>query len=136
MTRIKIGGVGDFEGEAPIVIVGANGAGKTQLAQTIATENQVSAIGAQRRIWIDDNLPVQEEELLRTGTRQQQHRWQSQSWHPTEEINFILSQLIQDHTNVLTSRNADAIRLGKPLEPVSETKLILLQGLFSAKPGQ
>ena len=130
-TKINIPGFGESDGEVPIVILGPNGSGKTQLAQKITQSNQVSAISAQRRTWVDDNLPVQEEQQLRNQVKSQQDRWQQHSWHPTEEINFILSTLIQDHTNLLTKRNEEAIDSSKPLDPVRDTKLILLQGLWN-----
>lgn len=129
--RINIPGFGESDAEAPIVILGPNGSGKTQLAQKIAQSTQVSAISAQRRTWVDDSLPVQEEEQLRSQVKSQQDRWRQHSWQPTEEINFILSTLIQDHTNLLTKRNEQAIDAGIPLEPLKETKLILLQGLWN-----
>jgi len=129
--KIKIPGFGEHDGEAPIVILGPNGSGKTQLAQKIAQINQVSAISAQRRIWVDDSLPVQEEQQLRNNVRSQIDQWRQYSWRPTEEINFILSTLIQDHTNLLTKKNEEAIDSGKPLEPVKDTKLILLQDLWN-----
>jgi ABC-type glutathione transport system ATPase component len=129
--KITIPGFGDNAGEAPIVILGPNGSGKTQLAQKIAQSNQVNAISAQRRTWVDDNLPVQEEQQLRSQVQSQQDRWRSNSWQPTEEINFVLSTLIQSHTNVLTGKNEEAIASGLPFEPVKDTKLILLQSLWS-----
>jgi hypothetical protein len=129
--KIKIPGSGEHDGEAPIVILGPNGSGKTRLAQKIAQSNEVSAISAQRRIWIDDSLPVQEEKQLRNNVRSHIDRWRQDSWLPTEEINFILSTLIQDHTNLLTKKNEEAIDSGKPTDPVKDTKLILLQGLWN-----
>jgi ABC-type molybdenum transport system ATPase subunit/photorepair protein PhrA len=111
-TRINIPGFGESDEETPIVILGPNGSGKTQLAQKIAQSNQVSAISAQRRTWVDDSLPVQEEQQLRNQVKSQQDRWRQHSWQPTEEINFILSTLIQDHTNLLTKRNEEAIDSG------------------------
>ena len=42
--KINIPGLGESDGEAAIVILGPNGSGKTQLAQKIAQNNQVSAI--------------------------------------------------------------------------------------------
>jgi ABC-type cobalamin/Fe3+-siderophores transport system ATPase subunit len=129
--KINIPGFQEHDGEAPIVILGPNGSGKTQLAQKIARTNSVSAISAQRRTWVDDNLPVQQEEQLRNNVQSQQNRWQDNSWQPTEEINFILSTLIQDHTNILTRKNEQAIDSGQPLEPVKDTKLILLQSLWN-----
>lgn len=128
--RIQIPGFDELDGAGPIVILGPNGAGKTQLAQRIAQINQVSAVSAQRRTWVDDSLPVQEERQLLNNIRSHIDHWRQRSWQPTEEINFILSNLIQDHTNILTKRNEDAIVTGNPLEPVMDTKLILLQGLW------
>jgi hypothetical protein len=90
----------------------------------------VTAISAQRRTWVDDNLPVQEEKTLRNNVRSQQDRWRQNSWQPTEEINFVLSTLIQDHTNLLTARNEEAISRRSALDPVNDTRLIQLQTLW------
>lgn len=128
---IEIPGFGKHDGEAPIVILGPNGSGKTQLAQKITNTNPVSAISAQRRIWVDENLPVQEEQQLRRSMQSHIDQWRSRAWYPTEEINFVLSTLIQDHTNRLTKKNAEAIESNTPLDPVRDTKLILLQGLWN-----
>ena len=129
--KINIPGFESPDAETPIVILGPNGSGKTQLAQKIAQSGNVSAISAQRRTWVDDSLPVQEERHLRDNVRSQQNQWQQHSWQPTEDINFILSTLIQEHTNLLTRNNEQAIDLGTPLKPVKDTKLILLQGLWN-----
>jgi hypothetical protein len=129
--KINIPGFGEYIGEGPIVILGPNGSGKTQLAQKIAANNQVSAISAQRRTWIDDKLPVQEEQQLLNNVRAQINVWRDQAWRSTEEIDFILSTLIQDHTNVLTKKNEEAIDSGKAVKPVKDTKLIFLQGLWN-----
>src|SRR5688572_28869603 len=130
-VKITIPGLGDDVGETPIVILGPNGSGKTQLAQKIATNNEVSAISAQRRTWLDDQIPVEAEDRLRKHVRNQQSQWQSRSWQPTEEINHILSTLIQEHTNQLTKRNEEAIAKNTAVEPLRDTKLIQLQGLWS-----
>jgi len=129
--KINIPGFQDDDGEAPIVILGPNGSGKTKLAQKIARNNKASAISAQRRTWIDDSLPVQEEQNLRNNVQNQLNRWHDHSWQPTEEINFILSTLIQDHTNLLTKRNEEAIDSGTSFVPVRDTKLIQLQDLWN-----
>ncbi len=133
MTEIKIEipGLGDIDGVSPVVILGPNGSGKTQLAQKIAGSNQVSAVSAQRRTWVDDSLPVRPEQELRNNVRSRIDRWRQSSWQPTEEINYILATLIQDHTNLLTQKNEEAINSGEPLDPVKDTKLILLQGLWN-----
>ncbi|MBK6769374.1 MAG: AAA family ATPase [Ardenticatenales bacterium] len=130
-VKINIPGFGEIDGHSPIVILGPNGSGKTQLAQKIASDNQVSAISAQRRTWVDEGLPVQEEHQLRSNMQSQQNRWREHSWQPTEEINFLLSTLIQDHTNILTRRNEEAIEAETSLDPVRDTKLIRLQDLWT-----
>ena len=125
---IDIPGFGKQDGDTPIVILGPNGSGKTQLAQKIARAQNACAISAQRRTCVDDNLPVQEEQNLRNNTRSQQDRWWHQAWQPVEDINFILSTLIQDHTNLLPRSNEQAIAANAALQPVRDTKLMQLQG--------
>lgn len=127
---VTIPGYGDAEGGSPIVILGPNGSGKTQLAQKIAASSSITAISAQRRTWVDDTIPVQEEQQLRDNVRSQQDRWRQNSWQPTEEINWVMSTLIQDHANLLTVRNEEAIASAGPLDPVKDTRLMLLQGLW------
>jgi ATPase subunit of ABC transporter with duplicated ATPase domains len=128
---IEIPGHGKHEGDAPIVILGPNGSGKTQLAQKIATVQSVSAISAQRRTWVDDNLPVQEEASLRSQTRLHQDRWRGNAWLQIEDFNFILSTLIQEHTNQLTKNNEKAITSAEPVQPLTDSKLMLLQSLWN-----
>lgn len=127
---IKIPGYGDLDGDASVVILGPNGSGKTQLAQKIAVDNRTSAISAQRRTWVAESLPVQEEQQLRSNIKSYQDRWRNKSWEATGEIDAVLSTLIQDHTNVLTKRNEEAIDAGRALDPIRETKLILLQDIW------
>jgi len=130
-VKIKIPGYGDCDGDVPIVILGPNGSGKTQLAQKMAQANSFSTIGAQRRTWVDNQLPVQEERGLRDQARSHIDRWKTCSWQPTEEIDFILSTLIQAHASVLNEKNEEAIASGKPFEAVKNTKLIQLRELWS-----
>ena len=133
MANVKIGipGVGDLEGRAPIVLLGPNGSGKTRLAKQIASTNTVSAISAQRRTWLDDQLPVQDEQHLKNHVKNQQNSWQANSWQPTEEINHVLSTLIQEHTTALTKRNEEAIQANSALPPLRDGKLIQLQSLWA-----
>ena len=128
---VNIPGFQEIQGEAPIVILGPNGSGKTKLAQKISANNNVNAISAQRRTWVDDSLPVQEEQQLLNNVRSQQDTWRDRSWQPTEDINYILSTLIQQHTNLLTQRNEEAIAQNKSLDPIKGTNLMLLQGLWN-----
>ena len=68
-SLVSIPKYGEVEGNGPIVILGPNGSGKTKLAQQMAADT-VAAISAQRRTWLDDSLPVQQEEQLRANSNQ------------------------------------------------------------------
>lgn len=127
---IVVPGFATLEGLGPIVILGPNGSGKTKLAQQIVANNHCTSIGAQRRTWIDDSLPVQEEQQLNSNAQNHINQWRNRSWQPTEEINFVLSSLIQEHTEQLTRRNNEAISGGTSLTPTTDTKLMRLQRLW------
>lgn len=130
-VKIKIPGLGEQDGETPIVILGPNGSGKTQLAQKIAGTNPSSAISAQRKTWVSSSLPVEEERQLRRNAQQHIDRWKSEAWLPTEELSYLLSSLVQSHTTTLMERNEQAIKAGTDLKPVRDSRLVLLQSLWS-----
>ena len=123
--------VGQIDGEGPVVILGANGAGKTRLARDLNPPGGVTTISAQRRTWLDDSIPVNQDDWLSNQMDNQENQWRSRPWHPTEEINFALSEIIQEHNNELNARNDKARLNGTPIEPVTNTKLIQLQDLWT-----
>jgi hypothetical protein len=59
----------------------------------------------ERCTWIDDHLPAQAKQPLLNNARPLQHRRRQHSWQPTEEINYLPSSLIQDHTRILAKWN-------------------------------
>lgn len=130
-TSVTLPVVGPIDGDGPIVILGANGAGKTRLARELHPPGGVTTISAQRRTWLDDTIPVNLDEWLNSQMDNQENQWRSRPWHPTEEINFALSKIIQEHNNELNARNDLARSSGDPIEPVTDTKLIQLQDLWT-----
>lgn len=128
--KVNIPGFGEDEGTTPIVILGPNGSGKTKLAQKIANDSQVSAISAQRQIWVNESLSVQEERNLRSNINSQIEQWKSSAWQPTQEINYILVTLIQEHNSALNRRNETAVSANTTVEPTRDTKLMRLQGIW------
>ncbi|WP_136618581.1 MULTISPECIES: AAA family ATPase [Mesorhizobium] len=128
--NIILDGDVSYPGNSPIVVLGPNGSGKTKLAQRISQLNSVSAISAQRRTWLDDNIPVQQEAQAYSNINQHQNSWQGHAYRPTEEINDLLSFLIQEHANALTKQNAEAILRKKRLPPITNTKLMQLQAIW------
>ncbi len=130
--KINIPGYqGDDLGDGPIVIVGPNGSGKTKLAQRISANVPITAVGAQRRTWPDDELPVHQPERIQIQIRNLPDQWRNNAYQPTEEINWVISGLIQAHATELSNRNEEALASGGPFPPVSGTALMRLQGLWS-----
>lgn len=130
-ASLNIPGIGERVYASPAVIIGPNGSGKTRFAQLVASHNNVSVVSAQRRTWVDDNLPVQEEQQLKQSVRSHTDRWRQHSWQPTEEINFVISTMIQEHTNRLTKLNEEALAQGTSFEPVRDTHLMTLQEVWT-----
>lgn len=128
--KVTIPGFGDDVGLSPIVMLGPNGSGKTKLAQKIAADSRIITVSAQRRTWVDDQLPVQEETNLRSNTKSSIDQWKTNPWRPTEEINYVLSNLVQDHIGTLTKRNEEALAKNERLEPIRDTKMLRLQELW------
>jgi predicted ATPase len=128
--NFEIPGYGPHNDEHPVIILGPNGSGKTRLAQKIASKYEIAAISAQRRTWVDDSLPVQKDKELKSNLQAHAKNWRRSSWQPTEEINFVISNLIQEHANRLSEHNEKALRSRHKFEPVNDTNLIRLQDLW------
>jgi energy-coupling factor transporter ATP-binding protein EcfA2 len=129
--KVAIPEFGEDIGISPIVILGPNGSGKTKLAQRIAQDSRIITVSAQRRTWVDDQLPVQEENNLLSNTKSSIDQWKTNPWRPTEEINYVLSNLVQDHIGTLTKRNEEALAKNERLEPIRDTKMLRLQEIWS-----
>lgn len=132
-VTVHVPELGDVHGSGPIVIVGPNGSGKTKLAQKLASDsrNSVSTIGAQRRTWVDDNLPVQEKSALDANKRSQIKNWHHHAWRPTEEINYVLSSITQEYIKLLSEKNDEEIKTGDRLGPITTANFNKLQRIWS-----
>ena len=127
---ITFSGVGPIDGAQPIVILGPNGSGKTRLAQQITQSGDWTAIGAQRRTWLDEQLPLLDENNLNSQINNYQNNWRNNAWQPNDEINILFSKLVQEHIKRLTQNNEAAILSGQNVAPITDTKLIMLQTLW------
>jgi Protein of unknown function (DUF4435)/AAA domain, putative AbiEii toxin, Type IV TA system len=127
---ITFPGAGLLEGAFPLIILGPNGSGKTRLAQQITSPGDWTAIGAQRRTWLDDQLPVMEEQQQNNHLNSVQGNWRANSWQPTEDINYLFSKLAQEHLKRLSENNDLAISGKGSVAPITDTKLVNLQTLW------
>lgn len=127
---INFPGLGQVDEAHPIVILGPNGSGKTRLAQLITQSGDWTAIGAQRRTWLDEQLPLMDENQQNSQINHYQNNWRNNAWQPNDEINVLFSKLVQDHIKRLTQNNENAISSKKDVPPITDTKLIMLQALW------
>ncbi len=127
---IDFPGIALPDGSSPVVILGPNGSGKTRLAQQITRSGEWIAIGAQRRTWLNDQLPIMEELNQNSHINQLQANWTSDAWRPTEEIDHVFSKLTQEHLRRLTKNNEAALEHEANVAPISDTNLIKLQRLW------
>ena len=81
-VTVTISGILPLAGGTSVVILGLILSGKTQLARQLDSDNNISAISAQCRTWLADNLPVQEKSSLRSNVLLQMQQWRRQAWRP------------------------------------------------------
>ncbi len=84
------------DGDAPLIIIGPNGSGKTRFGLQLAEWNDAETIAALRNIAIPQNIPMQsltqaEQELT---SHKQRHR--QQPWNISSEINNLFAKLMAE----------------------------------------
>jgi hypothetical protein len=123
-TPIKYNAAGKtHEGDAPLVIIGPNGSGKTRFGLQLTQWNDAEFIAALRNIALEQVIPMQSlaqaEKELRNHTQQHTKR----PWRISSEINNLFSKLMaEDSASAIEFR--DSYQAGA--EP-KITKLMRLQ---------
>ncbi|WP_376693694.1 ATP-dependent nuclease [Wenzhouxiangella sp. EGI_FJ10409] len=111
------------DGDAPLVIIGPNGSGKTRFGLQLAKWNDAETIAALRNIALAENIPMQsltqaEQELT---NHKQRHR--QQPWNISSEINNLFAKLMaEDSASAIDFRDT----YNEGVEP-EITKLMRLQ---------
>jgi ABC-type cobalamin/Fe3+-siderophores transport system ATPase subunit len=80
-------------GAAPIVILGPNGVGKTQLSVRLAQHNQAERIAALRQIELDE-IPLQTFEVASNETRNMLNQLLGNWWNQSQEIRALMAEII------------------------------------------
>ncbi len=109
--EIKIPGVADaIGGGYPIVVIGPNGVGKTQLGVAIARANDGARIAALRNVEIPE-IPMQRLEQASASVRQALQEVFGQHWRPSTGIQTLLAELLAEDRELAvkyrTARGAD-----------------------------
>ncbi len=116
-------------GDAPIVILGANGSGKTRLAVILASAGNAEFIGAVRSIALPDQIPNWS---LQTATNELTNRTQQRKnsyWELVPDIDALFGKLWSSHA-VEAMRIYDQLQEGKTPENLPETVLNKTRGLW------
>ena len=128
--RINIPGISEvIDGEDPIVILGANGSGKTRLAVQIANSGSAEFIPALRNIAVPDQIPNW---TLQTATNELQSRTNQRRnsyWELVQDVDALFGKLWSSHA-VEAMRVYDQVLQGAKLGELPETVLTRTKELW------
>ena len=123
-------------GPNAIVILGANGSGKTRLAVSMTTSGDAEFIGALRNIAMPDQIPNWN---LQTATNELQNRTnqrRSNYWELIPDIDALFGKLWSSHA-VAAMRIFNELKAGRPIGPIPDTVLSRTEDLWqSVFPGR
>ena len=85
-----------IEGTAPIVVLGPNGSGKTQLASQLASTHGAEFINALRNIQLNDQLSSQSLEQSTNELRNQINNRRNNYWQIADEIQVLFGKLLAE----------------------------------------
>lgn len=116
-------------GAAPVVILGANGSGKTRLAVQMTSSGNAEFIGAVRNIALPDQIPNWS---LQTATNELNNRTNQRKntyWELIPDIDALFGKLWSSHA-VEAMRIYDQLQEGKTPENLPETVLNKTRALW------
>lgn len=113
----------------PLVLIGANGVGKTRLGTQMARQFSYDRVPALRSLSFDQTIPMQRLEDARRDANSLINQVRTQPWLMTQEINSLLSELKADDTQSATAFRDLAEAGNAPARP-EETQLKKLMRLW------
>ena len=106
---IELPGRNMLEGNGPVVILGPNGSGKTQLASQIAGTNGAEFINALRNIQLEDQLSSQSLAQASNQLKNEINNRRSNYWQLANEIQILFSKLLaEDAASAIRFRDSAA----------------------------
>ncbi len=125
MASISIPGLSaTVDGEYPLVIIGPNGVGKTQLGVALARQNSAERVAALRNVEIG-GIPMQ---TLRQASQEVKNALDAVAgshWRQSYELQNLLSEILaEDREQAVAYRTADLESPSAPKDPtLSNTRL-------------
>lgn len=83
-------------GDGPVVVVGANGSGKTRHTRELTASTPIEFVNALRNTRVAPELPAMGLDTARTNYASQKNQARSAHWELTSEFDFMLSQLLAE----------------------------------------
>lgn len=120
-----------LEGTAPVVILGANGSGKTRLAVEMARAGKAEFIPALRNIALPDQIPNWTLQTATTELNNRTNQRQKSYWELIGDIDALFGKLWSSHA-VEAMRVFELVRKGQVPEQLPETVLNRTQELWKA----
>lgn len=117
-----------IEGNAPIVILGPNGSGKTRYGNQLAQWNNADVVAALRNIALEENLPLQSLNQAEQELANHRRARQLRPWNISSEINNLFAKLMAEDSAAATAFR-DQFQAGTATEPET-TKLMQLSGAW------
>lgn len=113
-----------IDGSRPVVILGANGSGKTRYGLQMADWNNAEIIAALRNIALEENIPLQSLAQAEQELQNQKRRRKQRPWSISSEINNLFAKLMaEDSASATRFRDTYQKNGGDP----EITKLMRLQ---------
>jgi len=123
--------VGEIGGSEPIVVIGPNGVGKSRMMRGLAGATS-RYISAQRRTYLEDQIPAYRSEQSKAQVAQQIQHAHSNPWQWSNEIDVLFGRILQEHYAALDSSNEAAKLTGGASLPVTETTMDRLKDFWQA----
>jgi ABC-type cobalamin/Fe3+-siderophores transport system ATPase subunit len=119
-----------INGTHPIVIIGANGSGKTTYANQLAKNQNSEWIGATRNLQFSDNIPMQTHEAAIRDVNHLKNTQRNQPWALSNELSQLLTKLkAEDSESAVKYRDSSFISLGVKPEL---TKIVKLRNIWNS----
>jgi len=129
---IRLPGISEsLAGTDPVIILGANGSGKTRLAVNLAQEPNVDFIPALRNLSIPDQLHNWTLQRATSELQSRNNQHKSRHWEFTNEIDVLFAKLLSAHASQAMNVY-DHIRKNEILPPINDTIIDKISELWSA----
>jgi ATPase subunit of ABC transporter with duplicated ATPase domains len=86
----------ELAGDAPVVVIGPNGSGKTRQTRGITADGPIEFVNALRNTLVAPELPAMGFDTARNNFLAQKQQARSTHWELTSEFDYMLSQLLAE----------------------------------------